>query len=309
VIVVAWHLDEFLRSLTAVADSTVEAYGRDLRSFTTWAGRLGLEGPSVVDRTTLRRYLAYLATRGQARRTIARRASALRRYFRWLQRSGFSDHDPSAGLSAPKGEARLPRVLRPDELRHLVAPPAGDGTGTGAAAWAGTGRGVGAGAVELRDVALVELLYGSGLRIAEATALDVDEVDLGRGRVVVWGKGGKQRTVPLSDPAVHALRRWLADGRAALATAHTPAGAVFLNMRGRRLTPRDARRIIDRRASEPTHPHALRHTFATHLLDGGADLRVVQELLGHSDVATTQRYTHVSKERLRTVFDATHPRA
>jgi integrase/recombinase XerC len=291
VIVVAWHLDEFLRSLTAVADSTVEAYGRDLRSFTTWAGRLGLEGPGAVDRTTLRRYLAFLATRGQARRTIARRASALRRYFRWLQRSGLNDRDPSAGLSAPKGEARLPRVLRPGELRHLVAPPAADDP------------------VEQRDVALVELLYGSGLRIAEATALDVDEVDLDRSRVVVWGKGGKQRTVPLSDPAVRALRRWLAGGRAGLVTEHTPAGAVFLNMRGRRLTPRDARRIIDRRASEPTHPHALRHTFATHLLDGGADLRVVQELLGHSDVATTQRYTHVSKERLREVFDATHPRA
>jgi site-specific recombinase XerD len=307
VIVVAWHVDEFLRSLTAVAGSTVEAYGRDLRSFTTWADRLGLDGPGAVDRTTLRRYLAYLATRGQARRTIARRASALRRYFRWLQRSGRTDHDPSAGLSAPKGEARLPRVLRPDELRHLVAPGAGRGEGPGAGD--GTAAAAGADAVELRDVALVELLYGSGLRIAEATALDDDEVDLGRGRVVVWGKGGKQRTVPLSEPAVHGLRRWLAGGRSALATEHTPAGALFLNMRGRRLTPRDARRIIDRRASEPTHPHALRHTFATHLLDGGADLRVVQELLGHSDVATTQRYTHVSKERLRKVFDATHPRA
>ena len=290
-IVVAWHLDEFLRSLTAVADSTVEAYGRDLRSFTTWAGRRGLEGPGAVDRTTLRRYLAFLATRGQARRTIARRASALRRYFRWLQRSGLNDRDPSAGLSAPKGEARLPRVLRPDELRHLVAAPTADDP------------------VQQRDVALIELLYGSGLRIAEATALDVDEVDLDRSRVVVWGKGGKQRTVPLSDPAVRALRGWLAGGRADLVTAHTPAGAVFLNMRGRRLTPRDARRVIARRSSEPTHPHALRHTFATHLLDGGADLRVVQELLGHSDVATTQRYTHVSKERLREVFHATHPRA
>ena len=125
----------------------------------------------------------------------------------------------------------------------------------------------------------------------------------------MWGKGAKQRTVPLSDPAVTALGRWLAEARPALVTEASPAGAVFLNRRGRRLTPRDARRVLDRRALEPTHPHALRHTFATHLLDGGADLRVVQELLGHSDVATTQRYTHVSKERLRTVFDATHPRA
>jgi site-specific recombinase XerD len=145
--------------------------------------------------------------------------------------------------------------------------------------------------------------------VAEACGLDVDELDLPRGRVAVWGKGGKQRTVPLSDPAVASLRRWLADGREHLATPDSPGGAVFLNRRGRRLTPRDARRIVDRRAGAPTHPHALRHTFATHLLDGGADLRVVQELLGHSDVATTQRYTHVSKERLRTVFDATHPRA
>jgi integrase/recombinase XerC len=298
-----WHLDEFTLSLTAAAPSTVEAYSRDLRAFVGWAGRLGLDGPGGVDRRTLRRYLAYLATRGQARRTVARRASALRRYFGWLVRTGRLDRDPTAGLSAPKGEARLPRVLRPDELRALL-----DDRGRAAASASATAAGAN-GAVELRDTALLELLYGSGLRIAEATALDVDEIDLARARVVVWGKGAKQRTVPLSEPAVDALRRWLDDGRSALATAASPGGAVFLNRRGRRLTSRDARRILDRRAIEPTHPHALRHTFATHLLDGGADLRVVQELLGHSDVATTQRYTHVSKERLRAIFDATHPRA
>jgi site-specific recombinase XerD len=301
---VGWHLDAFGRSLTSVAPSTVEAYGRDLRAFTTWAGRLGVTEPSGVERQMLRRYLAYMATRGQARRTIARRASALRRYFGWLVRTGQLDRDPTAGLSAPKGEARLPRVLRPDELRVLL-----DADGPGGRGGADARDAAGGTPIDLRDTALLELLYGSGLRIAEATALDVDELDLSRARVVVWGKGGKQRTVPLSEPAVEALRRWLADGRATLVTEATPAGAVFLNRRGRRLTPRDARRVLDRRALEPTHPHALRHTFATHLLDGGADLRIVQELLGHSDVATTQRYTHVSKERLRTVFDATHPRA
>jgi site-specific recombinase XerD len=302
---VAWRLDEFGRSLTSLAPSTVEAYARDLRAFTTWAARLGLDDPAAVDRRTLRRHLAYMATRGQARRSIARRASALRRYYGWLVRTGRLDHDPTPGLSAPKGEARLPRVLRPDELRTLLRDDPGVAPGS---AGGDTVDGV-AGVVRRRDDALLELLYGSGLRIAEATGLDVDELDLDRGRVVVWGKGGKQRTVPLSDPAVAALRRWLAEGRDRLVASGSPAGALFLNRRGRRLTPRDARRILDRRAAEPTHPHALPHTFATHLLDGGADLRVVQELLGHADVATTQRYTHVSKERLRTVFDATHPRA
>jgi integrase/recombinase XerC len=156
---------------------------------------------------------------------------------------------------------------------------------------------------------VLEVLYGSGLRVAELCALDVSDVDLDRHRLTVWGKGGKQRVAPLGEPAAGALGRWLRDGREALVTDLTPPGAVFLNARGRRLTPRDARRVVDRRAASPTHPHALRHTFATHLLDGGADLRVVQELLGHSDLATTQRYTHVSKERLRTVHSETHPRA
>jgi integrase/recombinase XerC len=288
-----WHVEEFTHSLTAASPATVEAYGRDLTAFVTWAERLGLRSPGDVQRTTVRRYLAFLATRGFARRTIARRASALRRYFGWARRVGATSSDPTAGLSAPRGEARLPRVLHPEELRSLLD----------------AGPGGPAGGRDLRDTALLELLYGSGLRVAEAAALDVDDLDLARRRVRVWGKGGKQRLVPLSDPAVDALRRWLADGRGELVTEASPAAAVFLNRRGRRLTPRDARRVLDRRAVAPTHPHALRHTFATHLLDGGADLRVVQELLGHADLATTQRYTHVSKERLRTVFDATHPRA
>jgi site-specific recombinase XerD len=292
----AWQLEAFAGSLTGAAPATVEAYERDVRSFVTWAERRGLAGPEGVDRTTLRRYLAYLSTTGKARRTIARRASAVRRYFGWLRRTGAVEADPSVGLTAPKGEARLPRVLRPDELRTLLGDDPNDDAAAG-------------GARQLRDDAVLEVLYGSGLRVAELSGLDVDEVDLAARRLTVWGKGGKQRVVPLGEPAADALGRWLRDGRQAMATEATPAAAVFVNARGRRLTPRDVRRIVDRRSAAPTHPHALRHTFATHLLDGGADLRVVQELLGHSDLATTQRYTHVSKERLRSVFDATHPRA
>jgi site-specific recombinase XerD len=164
-------------------------------------------------------------------------------------------------------------------------------------------------ALQIRDTAVVELLYGSGVRVAELAGLDVADIELSRARTLVRGKGGKSRIVPLSEPAVAALQTWLDTGREALVVAETPVAAVFLNQRGKRITPRDVRRIVDRRAAAPTHPHALRHTFATHLLDGGADLRVVQELLGHADLATTQRYTHVSKERLRRVFDETHPRA
>ncbi|HVN52348.1 MAG TPA: tyrosine-type recombinase/integrase, partial [Acidimicrobiales bacterium] len=159
------------------------------------------------------------------------------------------------------------------------------------------------------DDAVLEVLYGSGLRVGELCGLRPADVALDEASVRVWGKGGKQRRVPLSDPAVHALGAWLAQGRAAMAGPDSPDDAVFLNRAGHRLSPRDVRRIVDRRAATPTHPHALRHTYATHLLDGGADLRAVQELLGHSDLATTQHYTHVSKERLRSVLHATHPRA
>ncbi|MBP7632260.1 MAG: tyrosine-type recombinase/integrase, partial [Acidimicrobiales bacterium] len=160
-----------------------------------------------------------------------------------------------------------------------------------------------------RDDAVVEVLYGSGLRVAELCSMRTTDLDLDAQRVSVLGKGSKTRLVPLSEPAVVALRRWLAVGRAVLAAPTTPPQVVFVNLRGNPLTPRDVRRILDHRTTEPTHPHALRHTFATHLLDGGADLRSVQELLGHEDLSTTQIYTHVSRERLRRVFDQTHPRA
>jgi integrase/recombinase XerC len=293
----AWDLDEFTSSLTSLAPASVTAYRRDLDAFVVWADRLGLTGPDGVDRRVLRRYVAFLTTRGYARRTIARHVASLRRYFDWLRRRGRIDVDPSARLSAPGHGGRLPRVLRRDEIEVLldVGPPPTDDPVEAALAQ--------------RDTAVLEILYGSGLRVAEVCGLRPVDIDLDRARLTVWGKGAKQRTVPLSPPSVDALRQWLDAGRAVLVDADTPAEAVFVNRRAHPLTPRDVRRILDRRAAGPAHPHALRHTFATHLLDGGADLRAVQELLGHADLATTQLYTHVSRERLRGVLETTHPRA
>lgn len=292
-----------------LAPTTLDVYARDVRDFAEWARRAEISGPAGVDRGTVRSYLAHLTTRRYASRTIARKMAALRRYFDWCVRRGDVGVDPTVGISAPGGHARLPRILKADELHQLLDgsprdparsldnPSPGDLCGS------------------LRDDGLMEILYGSGLRVSEACGLDVDDVDLDRHRLTVWGKGAKQRVVPLSDPAVEVLRRWLAVGRTEwLGSRSTSAGpddaaALFHNRRGHRLTPRDVRRVVDRRSPVPTHPHALRHTFATHLLDGGADLRVVQELLGHSDLATTQVYTHVSNERLRRVFLESHPRA
>lgn len=289
-------------SLTAAAPATVAAYRRDLADFTSWAAGEGVDEPSRIDRRLLRRYLVGLADRPMAPRTIARRASALRRYFAWAARTGLVAADPSVTLRAPRGSGRLPRVLHDEALHRLLDDPAH-------AASAGEVSDPASRARRLRDDAVAEVLYGSGLRVSELCGLRHGDLDLDRGRVTVWGKGSKQRMVPLSEPAVVALRRWSTEGRGLLAGPETPAEVVFVNLRGKPLTPRDTRRILDRRSSEPTHPHALRHTFATHLLDGGADLRTVQELLGHEDLSTTQIYTHVSRERLRQVFDQTHPRA
>jgi site-specific recombinase XerD len=283
-------------SLTDLAGASRRAYENGARSFFTWAERGGTVGPEHVTRLVLRRYLAYMATRHYARQSVAQRASALRRYFRWLRRNGTLTSDPTVGLSARTGGGRLPRVLSRGDLEVILDRPPVRATEVAAE-------------VRLRDDAVLELLYGSGLRVSELCGMSMEDIDLKGRWATVWGKGSKQRRVPISEPSGGAVEAWVRSGRALMAGPGSPKDALFLNSRGARLGPRDVRRILDRRASSPTHPHALRHSFATHMLDGGADLRVVQELLGHASVKTTQIYTHVSKERLLSVYETSHPRA
>ncbi|MBI4885383.1 MAG: tyrosine-type recombinase/integrase [Actinobacteria bacterium] len=293
-----WQIASFVASLTNSAENTVAAYRNDIEGFVRWLAESTppLQSPAAVDRMVLRRYVATLATGGFAKRSIARKASALRRYFAFLRREGVLESDPSTSLRSPTGEGRLPRVLDHSDIAVLLDGPSPDGEPH----WR-----------RLRDDAVLEVLYGSGVRVGELCGLDLDSLDLGGlgdgGAVSVWGKGAKERRLPLSQPAVVALRAWLALRAEVVPISAGPA--LFGNERGMRLSQRDVRRIIDRRAARPTHPHALRHSFATHLLDGGADLRAVQELLGHADVATTQRYTHISNHRLREVYTESHPRA
>jgi integrase/recombinase XerC len=287
-----WRLDEFAATLTGSSPHTVAAYTSDLWLFAEWAERAHVTTPVEVDRLLLRRYVAALTTRQFARRSIARKVAALRRYYGYLRSRGVVDVDPTVSLRVPVGPGRLPRVLEHRELAAMLdrTPEAEEPE------WR-----------RRRDDAVLEVLYGSGVRVGELCGLDVHSVDLRASALTVWGKGSKERRVPLSDPAVEAVRSWM--GVRGEVVAESAGAALFGNERGQRLSPRDVRRIIDRRSARPTHPHALRHSFATHLLDGGADLRVVQDLLGHSDVATTQRYTHVSKQRLRAVYTEAHPRA
>ena len=293
-----WGIDEFGASLTAMSENTRAAYLSDVRSFVEWCDRLDVAQPAAVHRSTLRRYLAFLTTREFARRTMARKTASLRRYFRWAVSSGRLNSDPTAGVSVPSGEGRLPRVLDARELDGMLG--AATVRDDSEPEWR-----------RRRDDAILEVLYGSGLRVSELCSLTVSSLDLDRDAATVWGKGAKERRVPLSPPAVAALRSWLPmrGDVIALDRGADHADVLFGNERGKPITPRDVRRVVDRRSPVPTHPHALRHSFATHLLDGGADLRAVQELLGHSDVATTQRYTHVSRERLSAAYRQAHPRA
>ena len=285
-----WDLPGFDDWLSGRSEATRRAYGGDLQAFVEWMGRSGVTEPSGVDRLHLRRYLASLGTRRLARATVARKAAALRCYFAWSLRQGRISVDPARSLRAPSGGGRLPRVLSGGEIGSLLDFPV-------------------ASAVDQRDLAVLELLYAAGLRVSELCGLDRRGVDLPGRTVTVLGKGGKERQVPIHASCAEVLGAWLDQGRNRMATPESPPEAVFVNRRGGRLGPRDVRRLLDARSVSPTHPHALRHTYATHLLNGGADLRVVQELLGHASLGTTQIYTHVSKERLRSVYEGTHPRA
>lgn len=285
---------------------TLAAYRNDLTDFLGFCERLG-KPVTEVDHRVLRTYLANLETRGLQRTSIRRRASVIRRFYRFCEREGIVQANPAELLTLPKGRSRLPKVLKAAEvgrmLLHAEARTDTEGPdGPPPEAW--------------RDLALVEVLYDAGLRAGEACSLRIDEVDLARGWIrVEQGKGGRDRVVPLADPAVVAIEAYLSRGRPALLErSDGPSYSLFLNMRGRAMTTRDVRRVIQKLGlasleGRPIWPHLLRHSFATHLLEGGADLRSVQELLGHADVGSTQIYTHVTSERLRAVYDATHPRA
>ena len=298
-------MSDFAKSVTGVQSSTLAVYERDVVAFGEWTATVVDGGVSAVDRRVIRRYLAYLDSSGYARRTIARKMSSIRRFFEWARLAGHIAVDPTVGISSPPAPSRLPNVVGDQDLAELL----GDDPASRVDQNDESPR-------RVQDDAVLELLYGSGLRVSEVCDLHTESADLSLGVVRVWGKGEKERIVPLSDPAKATLREHIAnisltesDEGVDAGTGSGRARPLFKNQRGNRLTPRDVRRIIDRRASKPTYPHALRHTFATHLLDGGADLRTVQELLGHSDLSTTQIYTHVSKERLQRVHRSSHPRA
>jgi integrase/recombinase XerD len=286
------ELEGFLAvSAARLAPRTVEAYRRDLTAFAGWLGR----PPASATTQELERYLADLRAAGLAPATIARRIAALRSFFRHLILIGAAEANPAAELELPRRIRRLPRALSPAEAERLIDAAAGT-----------TPR-------ALRDRALVELLYGAGLRVSEAVGLEKGGVDLDQRLVRTIGKGGKERVVPVGREAVEALRRYLSRGRAHLDRRHRPE--LFLNAQGGPLTRAGAflilRRLAAKAGLEPArvHPHLLRHSFATHLLEGGADLRSVQEMLGHADLATTELYTHVTDRRRREMYYQAHPHA
>jgi integrase/recombinase XerD len=278
-------------SAARLAPRTVDAYRRDLTAFGTWLGH----APSETSTEELERYVSELRAEGLAATTIARRLAAIRSFFRHEVLIGKREDNPAADVGLPRRARKLPRTLSPGEAERLVE--AANGT---------TPR-------DLRDRALVELLYGAGLRVSEAVGLEKGGVDLEERLVRSIGKGGKERIVPLGRSAADALRRYLSRGRPFLDIRHRPE--LFLNARGGGLTRAGAflilRRLAEKAGLEPAriHPHLLRHSFATHLLEGGADLRSVQEMLGHADLATTELYTHVTDRRRREAYFSAHPHA
>jgi site-specific recombinase XerD len=271
----------------AVAAKTARAYGSDIAQLRAYAEPRGLR-PDTIDVKALRRFLASLSEQGQAPTSIARKLAAIRVFLRVLTEQGHRSSNPGDLLSAPKKPQRLPDVLKPDEVAEML-----DAIGAGTP-------------LDLRDRAMFELVYACGLRAEEVVNLDRESIDFDAELVRVEGKGDKTRMVPLGEYARQAVAAYLDRGRPALSTPTEP-DVLFISKSGRRLSTSDVRRRLKLR--QPTHPHALRHSFATHLLEGGADLRSIQELLGHATISTTQVYTRVESARLRTAYARSHPRA
>jgi integrase/recombinase XerC len=290
------HL-EVERSLSV---HTIRAYIGDLESLVDHLQNIGVADISQLELIHLRSWLANQQVKGGARTTLSRRAVSVRLFTKWAVKNKYLAMDVAATLATPKGHRTLPEVLEIADAKVAM-----DSLATRAAEEETP--------ISLRDVAMVELLYASGARVAELCGLDLGDIDYDRQTIRVLGKGNKERTIPLGNPAMRALNGYLKDARDSLKNAHS-ANAVFLGARGKRIDQRTVRTVVYKALQaiegiERMGPHALRHSAATHLLEGGADLRTVQEILGHASLATTQIYTHVSTERLQKAFKQAHPRA
>ena len=291
-------LAAFLRHLSSernLSEHTVAAYRRDLEQYFGFCARVRSD-PVTASHQTVRRFLAWLTTRGLARASVHRKAATLRAFYRFCVRRKERADNPATVVATPKRASLLPAVLKKSQVEILIELPPDDDPGG------------------VRDRAMLELLYGCGIRVGELTALDIDEVDFSQGLVRVLGKGRKERIVPMGEPAADTLRTYLAKARSSFIRDGSPPAALFYNRRGKRIGQRDVRAVVTKYAREvvpggKASPHTFRHSFATHLLEGGADLRAVQELLGHVDLRTTQIYTRVSRDKLRQVYELSHPRA
>lgn len=279
----------------SISPLTVRNYTGDIQGFLDFLGNNGVDSLDKVSRSTMRLYLGWLHEQGIARASISRKLSALRSFYRYLARENLVDAEPLSTLSSPKLEKRLPTFLTHEEMARLIEAP---DTST---------------PYGLRDRAILELLYAAGVRVSEIVSLDLKDIDLGSRQIRVWGKGSKERMVLMGRPAAEALKLYLDLGRIRLeGKAYTQA--VFLNRFGERIVVRRIQHIIKKYARQAglemrVFPHIMRHTFATHLLDGGADLRVVQDLLGHARLSSTQIYTHVTQSQIRRNYLAAHPRS
>jgi tyrosine recombinase XerC len=298
------ELQEFLMYLSAernVSNHTVLAYSNDVNQFLTYLKRAKLE-LNLVDHTLLRRYLGWLNTMGYAQTSIARKLASLRTFFRFLEREGYHEINPTILLSTPKLQKKLPRFLKVAVMEELLNAPDEEKV------------------LGKRDKAILEILYGSGIRVSELVGLNLDDIDFFRKEIKVFGKGNRERIIPINKETVKVLETYICTGRKKLlfnednGKPNERSKALFLNKRGSRLSAVGVRRILAKYVKkvglmQGITPHVIRHTFATHLLEGGADLRAVQELLGHVDLSSTQVYTHLSEARLREIFLKAHPRA
>lgn len=292
---VLYNYIAYLEAERGASDYTVRNYTTDLASFFDFFQAEKLVSLADVDRMVLRRYLSWLHDKGLVKASIARKLSALRSFYRYLKRENLIPTDPTAAVSSPKLDKRLPAFLSIEEMKRLLQAPD-----------LATPQGQ-------RDRALLELLYASGLRVSEIVQLTMEQVDFYSREIRVWGKGSKERVVLMGAPAAQALQTYLRQGRQQL-LGEKKSNVLFVNRYGGRLAVRRVQLLVDSYArkaglNKKVHPHVLRHTFATHLLDGGADLRTVQELLGHANLAATQIYTHVSQTQARKVYMAAHPGA